>query len=292
MTKKSGIYKIQSLLEPEKFYIGSSVNVQSRKRQHFSSLKLNKYRNTYMQNYYNKYGKNNFLFLVIEECDKESLIVREQFYLDSLKPVFNSKPLADSNCGIVFSNDVRKNMSNAQRLWRKGKDLSTALTSNNVTRIIELKEEGFTNEYVAKSLGISKTSVSNALTGKTKNAVKYSNRMRKLDEVKVKEIKKLITLDYTLKSIAIKYGVKSTVISNIKSGKLWPTVRYDREIEVCTSDLERNTRLSDSRIEEIKLLINNLKGVRGELKSLADVLDIPYSKIVDIKRSKNTNHGL
>lgn len=292
MIKKAGIYKIQSLLEPEKFYIGSSVNLQSRKRQHFSSLKLNKYRNTYMQNYYNKYGRDNFLFLVIEECDKENLITREQFYLDNLKPVFNSKSLADSNYGIVFSDDVRKNMSNAQRLWRQGKDLSTALTSANVAQIIEMKEEGFTNEYIAESLGISKTSVSNALTGKTKNAVKYSNRIRKLDEVKVKEIKKLITLNYTLKSIAVKYGVKPTVIANIKSGKLWSTIPYDDKIEVCTSDLEISTRLSSSSIKEIKLLINGLKGVRGELKSLAKSLDIPYTKIVDIKRSKNINYGL
>lgn len=288
MTKKSGIYKIQSIIEPEKFYIGSSVNMQSRKRQHFSMLKLNKHDAAYLQNYYNKYGRENLVFHIIEECNQEILIQREQYYIDTLKPVFNSRKNAESNYGHQFSEESKQNMSNAQKQWRKGKSFETILSTNNIDNIKELNSEGCTLQEISEKLSLSPYLIRREL--KRLNLVKYK---KKLNEQKVKEIKKLISLDYSFKSVGNRYGVSESVISNINAGRMWKNVQFNNNISVDTEGLEKSNFLSTNNIKIIKLKLSNLTGKHGELKELANELNISYSKLIDIKRNKTwINNGL
>lgn len=288
MIKKSGIYKIQSIVEPEKFYIGSSINIQSRKRQHFSMLKLNKHDATYLQNYYNKYGRESLVFHIIEECNQEILIQREQYYIDTLKPVFNSRKNAESNFGHKFSEESKQNMSNAQKQWRKGKSFETVLSTNNIDNIKELSSEGYTLQEISEKLSLSPYLIRREL--KKLNLVKYK---KKLNEQKVKEIKKLISLNYSFKSIGNRYGVSESVISNINAGRMWKNIEFDKNIIVDVEELEKSNFLSINNIEKIKVMISNLTGKHGELKELANKLNIPYSKLIDIKRNKTwINNGL
>lgn len=277
--KKSGIYKIQSTIEPEKFYIGSSVNLQNRKRQHYSMLKLNKHDATYLQNYYNKHGKESLIFHIIEECCQEKLIQREQYYIDTLNPVFNSRKNAESNFGHKFSEEVKQNMSNAQKEWRKGKDFSIKLTKELCDEVLKLKSKGLKNQEITSKLNISLPSVSKIIKP-------ISNKLRKLDEIKIKEIKKLISLNYSFKSIANKYGVSESVISNINAGRIWKNIEFDSTINVSIENLERSIFLFLENIENIKVRLKNLTGKHGELKELSKELNIPYSKLIDIKRNK------
>lgn len=284
--KKSGIYKIQSTIELEKFYIGSSVNLQNRKRQHYSMLKLNKHDATYLQNYYNKHGKESLIFHIIEECCQEKLIQREQYYIDTLNPVFNSRKNAESNFGHKFSEEVKQNMSNAQKEWRKGKDLSIKLTKELCNEVLELKSKGLKNQEIALKLNISLPSVSKIIKP-------ISNKLRKLNEIRVKEIKKLISLNYSFKSIGNKYGVSESVISNINAGRMWKNIEFDNTVIVNVENLEQSTFLSSKDIEDIKIKMLNLTGKHGELKELSKELNIPYSKLIDIKRNKTwVNHGM
>lgn len=78
-----GIYKITNL-NNNKFYIGSSKNIQQRWAKHKALLRYNKHENSKLQNSWNKHGEDNFLFEIIEECEEESLFIREQYYLDTL----------------------------------------------------------------------------------------------------------------------------------------------------------------------------------------------------------------
>ncbi len=81
-----GIYKITNIVNG-KFYIGSAIKLIKRKADHFSKLSLNKHSNIFLQNAYNKYGKESFIFEVIERTnDKNELINLEQKWLDKLNP--------------------------------------------------------------------------------------------------------------------------------------------------------------------------------------------------------------
>jgi group I intron endonuclease len=59
--------------------------------------------NIKLQNTINKYNLQDFIFIVFEYCDREELIFREQFYIDSLNPEFNILKEAGSLLGFKHS---------------------------------------------------------------------------------------------------------------------------------------------------------------------------------------------
>lgn len=212
--KKIGIYKIQSNIELDKFYIGSSSNLEHRERQHLSMLKNNNHFANYLQNYVNKNGIDSINFYIIEECNLEDIINREQYYINILKPVFNSRITAESNRGHKFSNNTKLNMSKAQQNWRKDKVITIKLTEEICNKVLELKQKGLTNEEISKIVNLSLPSISKII----KPITKYSY---KLTIDKVKKIKELIKENkMLLQDIAKEYNVNPSVISNIKAGRL------------------------------------------------------------------------
>ena len=84
-----GIYKIINI-KNNKFYIGSTNNLKRRKKDHFSLLKKNKNHCKILQRAYNKYGEEAFTFEVLAYCPKEYLFKLEQWFVDTLKPQYNS----------------------------------------------------------------------------------------------------------------------------------------------------------------------------------------------------------
>lgn len=76
-----GIYKIINIIN-NKFYVGSAVDLKRRKTRHFSELRTNKHNNSKLQNAWNKYGEQAFVFVVVEELDKEvDLLAAENIWL-------------------------------------------------------------------------------------------------------------------------------------------------------------------------------------------------------------------
>ena len=110
----SGIYKITNLITQDS-YIGSSVNLKQRKNKHFCDLSNNKHFCLHLQRSYNKYGKENFSFEIIAKTPKEYLIKLEQWFLDSLKPVFNKRNIAESNLGVIFTEEHKRKIGEANR---------------------------------------------------------------------------------------------------------------------------------------------------------------------------------
>ncbi len=115
---KSGIYKINNNVSG-KSYIGSAANLKNRFNEHKSDLRLNKHSNPHLQNSYNKYGKENFVFSVIEYVeDENNLIEREQFWINTLKVLnrkygYNIAPIAGSTLGLKHSSETKKKISEA-----------------------------------------------------------------------------------------------------------------------------------------------------------------------------------
>jgi group I intron endonuclease len=77
----SCIYSITHIIS-KKRYIGSAAIVLQRWYKHKYSLRVNKHPNSHLQAAWNKYGESNFKFEIIEECSKDKLIEREQYWID------------------------------------------------------------------------------------------------------------------------------------------------------------------------------------------------------------------
>lgn len=80
-----GIYKITNLING-KIYIGQSVDINKRWRQHKrnSQIKGREY-DKYLYRAFRKYGLENFSFEVIEECSRELLNEKETYYIQYYK---------------------------------------------------------------------------------------------------------------------------------------------------------------------------------------------------------------
>lgn len=106
-----GIYKIQSISNPDRVYIGSSVNIEARKIHHFNELRRKTHRNSKLQNHYNKYNEDDLKFEILIECKKEQLIRKEQCYINIFQPYFNICKIAGSGAfGHTCSLEAREKM--------------------------------------------------------------------------------------------------------------------------------------------------------------------------------------
>jgi len=109
----SGIYCIENLINGKK-YIGQSERLEIRKKWHFSVLEKGNHDNAHLQNAYNKYGKENFIFSVLISCKSFELTKYEQLFINSCSSdcLYNLRlECVNSNLGIKWSDESRKRAS-------------------------------------------------------------------------------------------------------------------------------------------------------------------------------------
>lgn len=139
---KSGIYRIE--MGNGYFYIGSSVNLSNRRGCHLRNLERMEHRNIRMQHCWSKYGI--FEFVVLEKCEVECLLSREQEWIDKnfADPKnLNIAPTAGSCLGRVLSPETRAKISSGNKgkvrssdakkkysIARKGKKASSVALVN------------------------------------------------------------------------------------------------------------------------------------------------------------------
>lgn len=150
---KSGIYKISSIKFTDRIYIGSSTDFKRRKNEHFARLERNKHHSIILQNHYNKYGKKDLKFSIIEYCNENDLLTTEQSYLDSNKTYFNVCKTAGNSRGVKQSDKTKRKRSRALKsFWnnntmsddrRKSISVSNSKHSRERYGIIKSIENGF-----------------------------------------------------------------------------------------------------------------------------------------------------
>jgi group I intron endonuclease len=120
MENKPGIYQILNK-ENNKMYIGSSIKILTRIKRHKTQLMENKHHSRHLQRAYNK-NKSIWEFNVLEYCEKENLLKREQHYLNILlfatednnkfsEYGYNISRNAENTLGIKWSIESKKNQS-------------------------------------------------------------------------------------------------------------------------------------------------------------------------------------
>ena len=90
MSKISGVYKITNTITGD-FYIGSSKDVKRRWAEHKLTSTWKNCPNNPMYLDMQEYGKDKFVFEILEEVEPGKLKVTEQKFIELLKPAYNNR---------------------------------------------------------------------------------------------------------------------------------------------------------------------------------------------------------
>jgi len=116
MTKLNcGIYQIRNIVTGL-CYVGQSIELNKREYYHWNNLKNNNgVENQYLQNSYNKRGKESFIFEILLYCEWSELTRYEQFFVDKYVKINLSYNICiecvDSTKGVKPSEETCKKMS-------------------------------------------------------------------------------------------------------------------------------------------------------------------------------------
>lgn len=179
--KFSGIYCIINIINNHR-YVGSAKNIRQRLWKHRTLLRHQKHENRYLQNAWNKYGENNFDFYVLESCEENILLEREQYYVNLLNPEYN---LMKEVLRPQLSEESRKKLSQT----RKAKIASGEIKKTHNRHIFQYDLEGnFIAEYesireAARVVNTVVSSIHRCLNGTYGQAKGYQWKYDKLETV-------------------------------------------------------------------------------------------------------------
>ena len=126
---RTGIYGIRNKINNHVYIGKTSMNFGDRWDSHKSLLRNNKHFNNYLQNAWNKYGENNFEFIVVEECSNEQINERERYYIKLYRDQGLSYNIADGGeggglLGKHLSEETKKKIGEKNRIHMLGRKAS------------------------------------------------------------------------------------------------------------------------------------------------------------------------
>lgn len=229
--KVSGIYCLKI---NKRKYVGSAVDLYGRVHQHKSNILRGTHVNNFVERSANKYKV--VEVGILEICEKEELIEREQFYIDTLKPKMNLRKKAHSNLGMRESEETRRKKSKAMKKWHREVGFSKE-TLRKMSKVAKGRKphkntiEGAKRARTGRPLSEeTKAKLSKAAKKSRKKSKNYDfrgekNPQSKLKDSQVEEILKRLEDRETGVKIAKDFGVSKYCISLIKTGKSYKHIK-------------------------------------------------------------------
>lgn len=255
----SGIYQIKNKLNEHR-YIGSTKNFKKRWNIHKKDLAKQKHHSYILQKAVNKYGIENFIFEILEECDVCFLVEKEQKFLDEMNPEYNilknvdgsnrtfteetRKKMSDSKIGIPLSEEHKKNISNANlgknngmygkthndetklKISKNKTKLEreehhwTKLTNFQIEEMIILYNSGIHKQELAKKYSVTETCINYNL--KQNNCdLKKNNMTKKLNWEIVRDIRKQFLEGKTYSELVDIFEISYSQIKRIIKNQQW-----------------------------------------------------------------------
>lgn len=152
MEKISCIYRIVCLVT-KKCYIGQTFYFERRKREHLNELRKGTHWNTHLQAAFNKYGKENFVFEILEYVElpenfeenkhayKDFLCSYEQKWINYYNSAnsefgYNNSPSSGTRRGSKTSLETRQKQSEARKGKPKSEEHRRKISEGNKNKII------------------------------------------------------------------------------------------------------------------------------------------------------------
>lgn len=124
-----GIYGIRNIINGHTYIGKTGMNFGDRWDSHKSLLRSGKHFNQHLQRAWDKYGEDNFDFIVIEECSADKLDERERYYIQFYREENLSYNIADGGEGGSFlgkhlSEETKRKIGEKNRINMTGRKLS------------------------------------------------------------------------------------------------------------------------------------------------------------------------
>jgi group I intron endonuclease len=273
MKKKTGIYRITNI-KNGKNYVGSAIDIKKRWNAHLNALKNNKHHSKKLQNSTNKYGIENFLFEVIEECPKEVLVEREQYWIDSLNSHqngYNSVPKAGTNFGRKCSEETKQKIRNksigkkmseeSREKMSKSKIGTKQNIISNIKRSNKLRGITFSEEHKKK---LSKSNTGKKHSEETKQKISKSKSGVKRKSPFSEETRLKLSKSNTGKKHSEETKKKLSIIFKGKSSPLKGTSMSEETKQKMSESAKKRKRFPMS--EETKQKISEKAKTRYMIK--------------------------
>jgi group I intron endonuclease len=202
---EQGIYFISNNVNGKK-YIGSSINLKQRERDHWRYLRAGRHKNKHLQYAWNKYGEDVFSFSVLEIVkNKKKLIPTEQRYLDIFRPEYNKCPTASNMLGFKHTSEAKKKQRNA--------------------KLASWKNPQYRQKMVDAHTGHNPSPETRKKIGDISRGSK--NGYSKLTEDEVMKMKELMLRGLYHKTIASIFNISISTVNKISCGKSWAHVKLE-----------------------------------------------------------------
>ena len=211
-----GIYGIRNKVN-NKIYVGKTgMNFGDRWDSHKALLRNNKHDNPYLQNAWNKYGEQNFEFIVIEDCNIDKLNEREMYWIKYYKDknlAYNIHNGGDGghNLGKHLSEETKKKIGEKNKLNMIGK-----------THSEETKRKMRDSHLGKKYKPMSEEGKQHDREAQQKYCIENPKKLTKDDVVNIREERKNKGTTYS--AIAQKYNVTPQCINDICNYKRWKNI--------------------------------------------------------------------
>lgn len=118
-----GVYLIRNTVNG-KVYVGSSIDIGKRWRQHINGLNAGRHRSPHLQSAWDCYGEISFEFSILEICGIPELLSREQSHIDEQRSSdrefgYNTCIVAGNSLGVKRSPETKAKLSKIHkgRVW-------------------------------------------------------------------------------------------------------------------------------------------------------------------------------
>jgi len=187
-----GIYAIENMIT-EKIYIGQTNDIKKRRREHKWYLENNQHFNIHLQNSWNKYGSENFIFKLIEKCSENELNKKEIFYMGKYSETTELYNLKDGGSNGKCSEETKINMSLSKKGYKHSEETKKKISESNkgkdiseeqrkiISELNKIRNKG--NDYGKMNLGRKHTEEEKR---KMSEAQKGKPRKQHTDETKRK----------------------------------------------------------------------------------------------------------
>jgi len=140
---QTGVYQIKNKVNGKKYIGSTSISFNKRWVSHICDLNKNRHRSDILQKAYNKYGKDNFDFNILQFCPPDLCIKKEQWFIDWVNPEYNICKIANSTLGYRHTDEAKLKMSNSL----KGRKISELGRENmSLVRLGIKKSENIKNK--------------------------------------------------------------------------------------------------------------------------------------------------